>query len=130
MKQRQHLRAASHLAASLRPDALIRDPLMKWTAFDQQTAAALGAHMDAVEEPSQTAKDELDSGLDLAATSAPAAVLTQAGDREHALLITMRSKDAAHAGADEPTPEPTGYQAGGFLGLADEPLFDDDKKKR
>jgi hypothetical protein len=102
---------------------------MKWTAFDQQTAAALGAHMDAV-EPSQTAKDELDSGLDLAATSAPAAVLTQAADREHALLITMRSKDAARAGADEPTPEPTGYQAGGFLGLADEPLFDDDKKKK
>jgi hypothetical protein len=102
---------------------------MKWTAFDQETAAALGGQMHNV-EPSLTAKDELDSGLDLAATTAPAAVLTQASDREHALLITLRSKDAARAGADEPTPEPTSYQAGGFLGLADEPVFEDDKKKR
>jgi hypothetical protein len=101
---------------------------MKWTAFDQETAAALARHVEGV-ELSQTASDELDAALD-AATAAPAAVLTPASDREHTLLITMRTKESDSGREASESATPSSYQAGGFLGLADEPVFTDDKKKR
>ncbi len=100
---------------------------MKWTAFDQETAAALSAHLPDV-ELSQTASDELDGALAAAASSA-CAVLIPARDGEHALFITMKTRDA-NAEAQPHTPVmPASYQAGGFLGLADEPIFEDDDKR-
>ncbi|MBI2677970.1 MAG: hypothetical protein HYX28_04240 [Candidatus Koribacter versatilis] len=103
---------------------------MKWTAFDQETAATLSAHVSDV-ELAQAGADELDRALNTATGGAsPAAVVAPAADRDHALLITMRAKDPNAATDGEPTPEPISYQAGGFLGLADEPVFDDKKKKQ
>src|SRR4051794_29174075 len=99
---------------------------MKWTAFDQETAAALSAHVPDV-ELEQSGAGELDSALHSVAATAgasPAAVLTPAADRDHTLLITMRTRNANASTSDEPTPEPSSYQAGGFLGLADEPVFE------
>jgi len=97
---------------------------MKWTAFDQETAAALTRHAENV-ELSQGAGDELDSALD-AAAAGPAAALLPAVDGQHALLLTFRTKDAA---ATTSVPVlPSAYQAGGFLGLADEPVYEDRDK--
>ncbi len=100
---------------------------MKWTAFDQETAAALSAHLPNV-ELSQTAADELDAALSAAASSA-SAVLIPARDGEHALFITMKTREPlAEAQPDMPV-MPASYQAGGFLGLVDEPIFEDDEKR-
>jgi hypothetical protein len=101
---------------------------MKWTAFDQETAAALSAHVPNV-ELAQTAADELDAALDAATAAAPAAVLSPAADRDHTLVLTMRTKENKAASSDEPALEPSSYQAGGFLGLADEPIFDEKKRR-
>jgi hypothetical protein len=100
---------------------------MKWTAFDQETAAALSAHVPNV-ELAQTAADELDAALDVVTAAAPAAVLSPAADRDHTLVLTMRIKEK-NAASNEPTLEPSSYQAGGFLGLADEPVFEEKKKR-
>lgn len=102
---------------------------MKWTAFDQETAATLSTAVADVEF-APTGADELDSALNAATGDAsPAAVIAPAADRDHALLITMRTKDPNAQTNDEPTPEPSSYQAGGFLGLADEPVFEETNKK-
>jgi len=113
---------------------------MRWTAFDQETAAALAAHLPNVEHAPGTNKDALDSALDFAlnaVTHVPAAgvgsaaaVLTPARSNDHTLVITMRTKAAAQPGSAEdiPAPQPSGYEAGGFLGLSDEPVFERKKK--
>jgi hypothetical protein len=98
---------------------------MRWTAFDQETAAALAQHVPNV-ELSRTAADELESALDAAATT-PAVLVTPAADGEHTLLATFRTRDGENTEATTAPVEPAAYQAGGFLGLADEPVFDDEK---
>ena len=101
---------------------------MKWTAFDHETAAALAAHLPNV-EISQGVTDELDAAL-AAATASASAVVMPAQDGEHALFVTMRTKDP-NADTEPHVPvQPTSYQAGGFLGLADEPVFEDEKTTR
>ncbi len=100
---------------------------MKWTAFDQQTAAALAQHVENV-EVSQTAGDELDSALDLAVAGQSAAVLAPADAKGEALLLTLRRKDVAPASSSPA--EPDSYRAGGFLGLADEPVYEEKDRNR
>lgn len=101
---------------------------MKWTAFDQETAAALAQHVEDV-ELARTGADELESALD-AAAAGPAAMVAPATDGEHTLFATFRTR-AADVGEETHAPvEPSAYEPGGFLGLADEPVFEDDKKRR
>jgi hypothetical protein len=105
---------------------------MRWTAFDQETAEALAARLPNVEH-AQGSTDALASALSLTrdpAINSAAAVLAPARDNGQTLVITMRTKAAAQPGstADVPAPEPSEYEAGGFLGLSDEPVYE--KKKR
>jgi len=106
---------------------------MKWTAFDQETAAALAAQLPNVAHaPSGDALDSaLDHTSDPAANSA-VAVLTPARDAGHTLLITMKTRAAAEraAASETSSPEPISYEAGGFLGLSDDPVYEDSKKKK
>ena len=107
---------------------------MKWTAFDQETASALAAHVPNVEHTTGN-NDALDSALDLtsdAAVNSAAAVLAPARDHAHTLVITMRTKAAAQPGSagDVPAPEPSEYEAGGFLGLSDEPVYQNEQKRK
>ena len=97
---------------------------MKWTAFDQETAAALAQHVGNV-EVSRTAADEVESAL-AAAAAVPAALVMPAADGEQTLLATFRTRDG---GTTEPEQQaaPKAYEAGGFLGLSDEPVFEDEK---
>jgi hypothetical protein len=50
--------------------------------------------------------------------------------------MTMRSRDdlarasARDASPDDTSAEPTSYEAGGFLGLADEPVYDSNDKTK
>lgn len=101
---------------------------MKWTAFDQETASTLARHLSDV-DLSKTAADAFDAAIE-AATSTHAALVCPAADGEEALLVTFRTKDNEGAEASPGSAEPVGYQAGGFLGLSDEPLFDDKKPRR
>ena len=107
---------------------------MKWTAFDPDTASALAASVSDVSH-AQTKTGELDSALDNV-SSTPSAVLAPARDGNHTLLMMMRSRDdIARASARDAAPDdhpsgPTSYEAGGFLGLADEPVYDDKKPRR
>jgi hypothetical protein len=100
---------------------------MKWTAFDQETAAALAQHLSGV-DVSQTAADALDSAITAAADAHVALVTPATG--EATLLVTFRTKNSEAAEAPAESAEPVGYQAGGFLGLTDEPLFDDEQHPR
>ena len=100
---------------------------MKWTAFDQETAAALSSHLPGV-ELSQPGSDELDAALAAAASSA-SAVLIPARDGEHALFITMKTRESAADARPHAPVTPSSFQPGGFLGLADEPVFDDDDQR-
>ena len=100
---------------------------MKWTAFDQETAAALSQHLQNV-EVSRTAADEAESALQASATG-PAALLMPAADGEHTLLMTFRTREQAEAVPEGPA-EPSSYQAGGFLGLSDEPVYDEKPRRR
>lgn len=102
---------------------------MKWTAFDQETAAALAQHVPGV-DISKTAADALDAAIDSAA-AAHVALVAPATDGEATLLVTFRTKETPDANAPAPgNAEPVAYQAGGFLGLADEPLYDDEQHPR
>lgn len=98
---------------------------MKWTAFDQETAAALAQHVRNV-ELARAPGDEVESALQAAATG-PAALLMPAADGEHTLLAKLRTRDVAPAAAGSAPAAPSSYQPGGFLGLADEPVYDDEK---
>jgi len=107
---------------------------MKWTAYDPETASALAAHLPNVEHAPARNKDALDSALDsvappasaTGADSAAAAVLAPALDDTHTVVITMRTKAAAQPGSadDVPQQQPTSYEAGGFLGLSDDPVYE------
>ena len=111
---------------------------MKWTAFDQETATALAAHLPNVAHSSDN-KDALDSALDCVlrdsalnadpATGSAAAVLAPARATAGTVLVTMKTKALTQPGSESDAPQPTGYQAGGFLGLSDDPVYEDDKKK-
>ena len=108
---------------------------MKWTAFDQATAAALAAQVPNVAHaPNGDTSDAMESALDQTrepGVNSAAAVLMPARDKEHTLLITMKTKAATQPGPDdEPGVQPTGYAAGGFLGLSDDPIYEDDNKKK
>ncbi|MDP9268201.1 MAG: hypothetical protein M3P27_07715 [Acidobacteriota bacterium] len=108
---------------------------MRWTAFDRETAAALAAHVPNVEHAHGNNNDALDSALDLTrdgATNSAAAVLAPARDNHQILVITMRTKAAAQPGSagDVPAPQPSSYEAGGFLGLSDDPVYERDDAKR
>lgn len=100
---------------------------MKWTAFDQETAAALAQHVENV-ELSRTAAGELESALD-AAANGPTALLAPAADGEHTLLLTFRTRETSASDTSRAPATPSSYQPGGFLGLADEPVFDDDDRR-
>lgn len=101
---------------------------MKWTAFDQETGAALAQHLSDV-DVSKTAADAFDSAIE-AATGAHVALVAPTADGEETLLVTFRTKNNETAEAPAGSAEPVGYQAGGFLGLADEPLYDDEQHPR
>ena len=98
---------------------------MKWTAFDQETAAALAQHVENV-EISRTAAGGVESALE-AAAAGPTVLVTGAADGEHTLVATFRTREQNEAVAGEPV-EPDAYQPGGFLGLADEPVYHDKKR--
>ena len=99
---------------------------MKWTAFDQETAATLSKHLSDV-ELSKNAADAIDAAVEGAANG-HVALVAPASDGDASLLVTFRTKDTA---ATEPSgsAEPVGYQAGGFLGLSDEPLYEDRERR-
>jgi hypothetical protein len=99
---------------------------MKWTTFDQETAAALAQHLSDV-DVSKTAASATDAAIE-AAAAAHVALLAPASDGETTLLVTFRTKEAA---VSEPagSAEPVGYAAGGFLGLSDEPLYEDRERR-
>ena len=99
---------------------------MRWTAFDQETAAALAKHVENV-EVSRTAADEVESALE-ASASGPAALVMPAVDGEHTLLATFKTREERDPAAEEPM-EPSSYEAGGFLGLADEPVYEEKKRR-
>jgi hypothetical protein len=98
---------------------------MKWTAFDQETASALAAHLPKVEH-AQGNTDALESALDCAKNA-----LTRDPAVNSTLVITMRTKAAAQPGSagNVPAPQPSSYEAGGFLGLSDEPVYDDKRNR-
>jgi hypothetical protein len=99
---------------------------MKWTAFDQETAATLSGHLADV-DISKNAAEPLDAAI-AAAADAHVALVAPASDGEATLLVTFRTKETA---ASEPagSAEPVGYAAGGFLGLSDEPLYEDRERR-
>lgn len=99
---------------------------MKWTAFDQETAAALAQHLSDV-DISKTATEPVDAAIE-AAAGAHIALVAPASDGETTLLVTFRTKETA---THEPagSAEPVGYEAGGFLGLSDEPLYEDRERR-
>ncbi len=99
---------------------------MKWTAFDQETAAALAQQLSDVDISKGTAAP-VDAAIE-AAAGAHVALVTPASDGEAALLATFRTKETP---ASEPagSAEPLGYEAGGFLGLSDEPLYEDRERR-
>lgn len=98
---------------------------MKWIAFDQETASALAQHTGNV-EVARTGMDEVESALE-AASARPSALLMPAADGEHTLLATFRPREAQREDKPQKHVEPKGYEAGGFLGLADEPVYDDEQ---
>lgn len=101
--------------------------MTRWIAFDQQTATALATALPGAELASG-AGDELDAALDAAAADVPVAVVTPAAAAGgEAVLITIRARRSGQAEAE--ALEPVGYQAGGFLGLSDEPVFEDEEKQ-
>ena len=114
---------------------------MRWTAFDQETATALAAHLPNVAHAAANS-DALDSALGCAlndfalnadpAAGSAAAVLAPARDPGSTLLITIKTKAAAQSGSadDAPTPQPTSYEAGGFLGLSDAPVYASEKSSK
>ena len=99
---------------------------MKWMAFDQETAAALAQHLSDV-DISKGTTDAVDTAIETAA-GAHVALVAPASDGEASLLVTFRTKETA---TNEPagSAEPVGYEAGGFLGLSDEPLYEDRERR-
>ncbi len=121
--------------------------MSRWIAFDDATAAALAAA-----DPSHTASIERQPGdpLQKALGAGQGVVILPALEKGQALVLDVRRSAAltrpeasvppaasAAPSVDASRPaEPVGYRAGGFLGLSDEPVFEDEtqaqekKKKR
>jgi len=120
----------------------------RWIAFDDDTASALAAA-----DPSHTASVARQPGdpLQKALGAGEGVVILPSLEKGQALVLDIRRSAAltrpeasappsasAAASVDASRPaQPVGYRAGGFLGLSDEPVFEDEtppqgkeKKKR
>lgn len=99
--------------------------MARWIAFDQATYDALGTHLPA---PATAAPGE-GFPLDAALAAAPALALLPGPQPDEVLYVEIR-----RPGAAESEPEAAhSYVAGGFLGLIDEPVYEEElppKKRR
>lgn len=98
--------------------------MARWIAFDQATYDAMAARLPA---PATVEPGE-GTPLDAALAAAPAFALLPGAQPDEVLYVEIR-----RPGAAEPEPEAAhSYVAGGFLGLNDEPVYEEDEtpKKR
>ena len=89
-------------------------------AFDRQTAQAISVklHLLAICDPDA---DALQSALQ---SSSPQALLALPADTDNRVLIAQFRRNPSLACPAEPlSQQPLNFQAGGFLGLSDEPVF-------
>lgn len=94
--------------------------MARWIAFDEESTAAVAAQTQAA--VSFQRGDALDAAL---AGDKPALVILPdpAGD---VLLLQVRRNSPSVL----PNSDPVGYEATGFLGLIDEPVFEDELKPK
>lgn len=98
----------------------------RWVVFDQATAAALESKTAGSVEVRSDFDALSDSVVGLAAAAPGTAIaVVPAADSEHALLLRFtRNPRPAHATAAPPSG--TRVAPGGFLGLADEVVLEDE----
>src|SRR5512146_2755934 len=88
--------------------------MSRWIAFDTVSAAAIGAAAQTA--PELHHGDALSAAL---ASNRPAVVVTPSNAPGRALVLQVRRPP----GADEL--RPIGYEITGFLGLVDQPIFEE-----
>ena len=88
--------------------------------FDEATAQKLAAHDPELRDGSPV--------LEALASDRPSVLLLPASDPNQAVIARVTPRGA---NADPRVARPADrYEAGGFLGLSDEAIFDDDKKRK
>lgn len=96
-----------------------------WVTFDQETSSALRSQLpneSIFQRPGNSMMEYL-----LEDREAVIAVLPTAGNNQAAIAVFRWNRIPAPS--EEPV-IPAGKRAGGFLGLTDEPLFDDEQEKK
>ncbi len=113
--------------------------MVRWIAFDENTAASIA---EKTGDQAGIVKSDVDAlGLALRSSQASVVVVparTPPTETEQVLMLKMERKSrpekpappAAKQAARESVSEPVGYVATGFLGLNDEPVFEEDDPPR
>ena len=97
----------------------------QWVTFDQETSSALRAqlpHETIFQRPGNSMMEYL-----LEEREAVVAVLPSSGRKEAAVAVFRWHRIPA---PPEQPVVPAGARAGGFLGLRDEPVFDDEAQEK
>lgn len=109
--------------------------MARWIAFDEESTAIAAAQTGMAVSFKQG--DALEDAL---ASSKPAVVLLPGETSEEIVVVELRPTPMA-TGAEPPPPrqessqpnladEPVAYEASGFLGLSDEPVFEQEPVKK
>lgn len=96
-----------------------------WVTFDQETSSALRSQLPnetIFQRPGNSIMEYL-----LEEREAVVAVLPSSGGNQAAIAVFRWNRIPA---APEEPLVPAGKRAGGFLGLMDEPLFEDEQEKK
>ena len=103
-----------------------RYPMARWIAFDQQTSSLLRANLAQGNRIETFGRGALDYSL--AKPGAVVTLLPSAGN-EIGIAVFRKPKPAksARTAATKPTAPSRITRAGGFLGLSDEPVFEDEQ---
>jgi hypothetical protein len=94
--------------------------MARWTAFDEESTATVAAHTQAA------VSFQRGDALDAALAAEKSALLILPTDSTDVLLLEVRRNSSGR-------PErlaPVTFEATGFLGLIDEPVFDEEPKPR
>lgn len=94
--------------------------MARWIAFDEESTATVAAQTQAA------VSFQRGDALDAALTAEKPAVVLLPGDSSNVLLLQVRRNPSALPAGDEPV----AFEATGFLGLHDEPVFEEEPQQK